>query len=112
MRRSVLALIGLGVLAASPAFAETTTIRVPVTQNDLATPEAVDALYQRVVTAADSVCRAAGHEAGAQTISLRACRTETIEAAIDQADLAPLSSRHEAAHDAMAVQPGLQAAAR
>ena len=112
MRRSVLALIGLGVLIATPAAAETTTIRVPVAQSDLATPEAVDALYQRVVEAADSVCRAASREVGVLSFSQRACRVETVEAAITDADLAPLSSRHEQAHEAMAATPGLQALAR
>ncbi len=97
MRRSVLAILGLGVLLATPAAAESTTIRVAVAQTDLATPEAVDSLYQRIVQAADSVCVASGAAFAGER---RACRAETLEAALEQANIAPLSARHEGAHEA------------
>lgn len=102
MRRSMLAILGLGLLAAAtatPAIAQSDTVRVPVTQSDLASPQAVEHLYQRVVDAAKTVCAASDRQARLSYYDRRACRAATIEAAIESANLAPLSARHEGVHD-------------
>lgn len=91
MRRSILTLVSLGVLFATPAVAETTSIHIPISESDTASPEAVDALYQRVIEAADNLCEASGPSAAFDRFN---CRDAAIDKAVEDADLAPLSARH------------------
>lgn len=111
MRRSVNAILGLGLLTAitaTPALAQSETIRVPYAQSDLATPQAVDQLYQRVVDAAKSVCNDLQMQSPITSYDRRACRAAAIEAAIETANLAPLSARHEGVHDFAPAAPAPQ----
>lgn len=98
MRRSVIALIGFGLFSiAAPAAAENDNliqVRVPHTEADLASPDAVAALYARVQEAGVTVCREAMRGGIPYYASTAQCRREVIENAIETAGVEALSRYH------------------
>jgi len=101
MRRSIIALLAVGAAAgfASTAAAEPApTAEVTYTRADLASSESVASLHQRVVDAADQVCRQANRGAYDLNMALRICRTEAVSTAVENANLDALSAFHEEAH--------------
>jgi UrcA family protein len=84
-------------LAASPAFA-TDTVAVPYTQADLTSTATADALFARVSTAANLVCKAERITPLDAALAFeRSCRGETLANAIAAANLPALTASYEAA---------------
>ncbi|MEJ0061234.1 MAG: UrcA family protein [Terricaulis sp.] len=97
MRRSIAALIGLGILAvAAPASANPTEVRVPVTSADLESPEAILSLYQRVNEAAASVCAEIMQGDHPAYRSRRQCRIALVDQALATSTVEPLTRFHAA----------------
>jgi UrcA family protein len=97
MRRSIAALIGLGIIAAAtPAFANPTEIRIPVASTDLESPEAILALYQRVNEAAASVCAEIMRSEPSPYATRRQCRLDLVDHALETSTVEPLTRFHAA----------------
>jgi UrcA family protein len=98
MRRSVFALIGFGLFSiAAPAAADNDNliqVRVPVTEADLQSPEAVAALYARVQEAGMAVCREAMRSSLPYYVSTAQCRREVVENAIAETGVEAVARHH------------------
>jgi UrcA family protein len=90
MRSTIITLVlGAAVTSlASAAAAEPQTIRIPVTQADLQSPEAVAALYGRVEAAAAELCQVQNRTANTTQAS---CMRDVVSDAVAGAELAPLA---------------------
>ena len=101
MRRSTIAVLGLSLVLATPVAAEpvgadTYSISVPVSGADLASEASVHALYTRVQEAANAVCAESLRDTAPRIQTIRACRSEALSQAIEDAGL-PALTRHYAA---------------
>jgi UrcA family protein len=95
MRATILGVSAALLLTLAPATASAApgVQRIPVVQADLESDAGVAALYERVMTAADEVCRETATTAN--WMSIASCRRATVEHAIATAQLAPLTAYHE-----------------
>ena len=94
MRRTgtTLTILGLALVLATPATAETTYSRtIRVERSQLATPEAVASTYAEIVGAAQAVCNDAGPRS-----SRRTCADQAVSEGLRQAGIPELSAYHAA----------------
>lgn len=96
--RTLFLAVGLSALLLAPmAQAEELTIRIPVMESDVATPQAVAALYQRVEYAAGSVCTRTMPSPLTLMSNRAACRREVVANAIANAGIPELTAYHREA---------------
>jgi UrcA family protein len=100
MQRSTITAIALALsLVSAPAFADPRSrdeIHIAVSPADLASDQAVGALYQRIVQAADTIC---SQGLNPYITTQRSCRVTAIAEAVERAHIPELTAYHRQSHE-------------